>query len=227
VSHPAAALVRRREDDDARAVHSPPQLSGQARRPLRHGPLARNRGGRRSQHCRDGRSGLVEDDHAGAPRPGHARYGPGRGASDRHVAHRRDAGVLQNGHRQGNGAAQLFRLDRLPGRWGEVACSGIRAGDFARAYADDGHRRARGEFRGAGNRCLGDGAARDDEQDGAAEAGDHGRVPGIQSVPASGTLAMAAASIVSAARSSGSRLCTSDLPQARASMATSMVRARR
>ena len=41
-------------------------------------------------------------------------------------------------------------------------------------------------------------------------------VPGIQLVPASGTRAIAAASIVSATRSSGSRLWTCDLPQARA-----------
>src|SRR5262249_34107561 len=40
--------------------------------------------------------------------------------------------------------------------------------------------------------------------------------PGTQSVPASGILAIAAASTVSATRSSGSRLCTCDLPQARA-----------
>ena len=89
---------------------------------------------------------------------------------------------------------------------------------------------------GAGDRRLGDGAARDDEQHRAGDPGGglrgHRRVahrwaPGIQSVPASGTLAMAAASMVSAARSSGSRLCTSDLPQARASMVTSMVSARR
>src|SRR5260370_18628090 len=38
--------------------------------------------------------------------------------------------------------------------------------------------------------------------------------PGIQSVPASGTPAMAAASTVSAARSSGSRLWRCHLPQA-------------
>src|ERR1700730_16453144 len=46
--------------------------------------------------------------------------------------------------------------------------------------------------------------------------------PGIQSVPARGTWAMAAASTVSATRSSGSRLWTLDLPQARASAAISM-----
>src|SRR5262249_59786536 len=40
--------------------------------------------------------------------------------------------------------------------------------------------------------------------------------PGTQSVPASGILAMAAASTVRATRSSGSRLCTCDLPHARA-----------
>jgi hypothetical protein len=42
--------------------------------------------------------------------------------------------------------------------------------------------------------------------------------PGIQFVPARGTRAIAAASTVSATRSSGSRLCTWDLPQARASV---------
>src|SRR6185312_2114852 len=41
--------------------------------------------------------------------------------------------------------------------------------------------------------------------------------PGIHSVPARGTWAMAAASTVRATRSFGSRLCTSDFPQARAS----------
>src|SRR5262249_26364389 len=50
-------------------------------------------------------------------------------------------------------------------------------------------------------------------------------VPGIQSVPASGTLAIAAASMVSATRSSGSRWWTLDLPQARASAVSSMVSA--
>ena len=52
-------------------------------------------------------------------------------------------------------------------------------------------------------------------------------LPGIQSVPASGTPAMAAASTVSAARSSGSRFKTCDLPQARAKVwvsSTSVVR---
>ena len=47
--------------------------------------------------------------------------------------------------------------------------------------------------------------------------------PGIQSVPASGTRAMAAASTVSATRSSGSRLCTWLLPQARAMVCASSV----
>ena len=48
-------------------------------------------------------------------------------------------------------------------------------------------------------------------------------VPGIQFVPASGTLAMAAASTVSATRSSGSRLRTWLLPQARAMVCVSSV----
>jgi hypothetical protein len=47
--------------------------------------------------------------------------------------------------------------------------------------------------------------------------------PGIQSVPARGTRAMAAASIVSATRSSGSRLWTWLLPQARAMVCASSV----
>src|SRR5439155_25258597 len=51
--------------------------------------------------------------------------------------------------------------------------------------------------------------------------------PGIQSVPASGTRAMAAASTVSATRSSGSRLWTCDLPHARASVCVSSVSTRR
>src|SRR5918994_6410662 len=51
--------------------------------------------------------------------------------------------------------------------------------------------------------------------------------PGIQSVPASGTLAIAAASTVSATRSSGSRLWTCDFPHARASVCVSSVRTRR
>ena len=42
--------------------------------------------------------------------------------------------------------------------------------------------------------------------------------PGIQLVPASGTRAIAEASIVSATRSSGSRLWTCDFPHARASV---------
>lgn len=42
--------------------------------------------------------------------------------------------------------------------------------------------------------------------------------PGIQLVPARGTPAMAAASTVNATRSSGSRLCTWLLPQARANV---------
>ena len=51
--------------------------------------------------------------------------------------------------------------------------------------------------------------------------------PGIQLVPASGTRAIAAASTVSATRSSGSRLWTCDLPQARASVCVSSVSTRR
>src|SRR5258706_11198975 len=51
--------------------------------------------------------------------------------------------------------------------------------------------------------------------------------PGIQSVPASGTFAIAAASTVSATRSSGSRWWTSDLPHARAMAVSSMVSALR
>ena len=109
-------------------------------------------------------------------------------------------------------------------------------GYLACTYPDDRHRRARRQLGGAGDRRLGDGADRHHEQDRAGDARGglrgHGCVvhrgaPGIQSVPASGTLAIAADSMVSAARSSGSRLCTSDLPQARASMVTSMVSARR
>ena len=46
----------------------------------------------------------------------------------------------------------------------------------------------------------------------------HFAVPGIQSVPASGTFAIAEASTVSAHRSSGSSECTFVLPQARASI---------
>ena len=45
-----------------------------------------------------------------------------------------------------------------------------------------------------------------------------------QLVPASGTRAMAAASIVSATRSSGSRLCRWDFPHARASVCASKVK---
>src|SRR5262249_16050376 len=52
-------------------------------------------------------------------------------------------------------------------------------------------------------------------------------LPGIQSVPASGTRAIAAASTVSATRSSGSRLWRCDLPQARASVCASSVSTRR
>src|SRR5262249_49345637 len=52
-------------------------------------------------------------------------------------------------------------------------------------------------------------------------------VPGIQLVPANGTRAIAAASIVSATRSSGSRLWTWDLPHARARVWASSVSVRR
>lgn len=51
-----------------------------------------------------------------------------------------------------------------------------------------------------------------------------GRLPGIQSVPARGSLAMAAASTVSATRSSRSRWWTLDLPHALATVVNSMVR---
>ena len=51
--------------------------------------------------------------------------------------------------------------------------------------------------------------------------------PGTQPVPASGTRAIAAASTVSATRSSGSRLWTCDLPHARASVCVSSVSVRR
>src|SRR5205085_2186053 len=47
--------------------------------------------------------------------------------------------------------------------------------------------------------------------------------PGIQFVPASGTCAIAADSIVRATRSSGSRLCRCDLPHARAMVCASSV----
>ena len=47
--------------------------------------------------------------------------------------------------------------------------------------------------------------------------------PGIQFVPASGTCAMAAASTVKDTKSSGSRLCTWDFPQARAMVCASSV----
>ena len=50
-----------------------------------------------------------------------------------------------------------------------------------------------------------------------------GGCPGIQLVPARGTFAMAAASTVSAARSSGSRLWTLDFPHARARAVSSIV----
>ncbi len=51
--------------------------------------------------------------------------------------------------------------------------------------------------------------------------------PGIQFVPASGTRAIAAASMVIATRSSGSRWHTCALPQARAMVWASMVSTRR
>ena len=51
--------------------------------------------------------------------------------------------------------------------------------------------------------------------------------PGIQPVPARGTPAIAAASMVRATRSSRSRLWTSDLPHARARVVSSIVMARR
>ena len=76
--------------------------------------------------------------------------------------------------------------------------------------------------RGAGCRSRSASAALPEDRVGHAPG-----APGIQLVPASGTLAMAAASRVSAARSSGSMLCTLDLPQARAIAVSSMVMARR
>ena len=48
-------------------------------------------------------------------------------------------------------------------------------------------------------------------------------IAGTQSVPAGGTFAIAAASTVSAQRSSGSRECTFVFPHARASICTSSV----
>src|ERR1700690_2213692 len=56
------------------------------------------------------------------------------------------------------------------------------------------------------------------------ELDDHafGSWPGIHDVPASGTLAMAAASTVSATKSSFSKWCTSCLPQARAMVVSSI-----
>ena len=48
--------------------------------------------------------------------------------------------------------------------------------------------------------------------------------PGIQSVPAKGTLAIAAASTVSATKSSGSKFLTSDLPLALARVCNSNVK---
>ena len=67
--------------------------------------------------------------------------------------------------------------------------------------------------------------------DAAADDDDVGRLahvrPGIQSVPASGTRAMAAASMVTATRSSGSRCSTCALPHARAMVWASIVSTRR
>jgi formyltetrahydrofolate deformylase len=54
-----------------------------------------------------------------------------------------------------------------------------------------------------------------------------GHAPGTHVVPASGTRAIALASNVSATRSSGSRLCRCDLPQARASVCASSTIVRR
>ena len=64
---------------------------------------------------------------------------------------------------------------------------------------------------------------RDDDRQACCAARVTSRLPGIQFVPASGTRAMAAASTVSATRSSGSRLCTWLLPQARAMVCASSV----
>ncbi len=52
-------------------------------------------------------------------------------------------------------------------------------------------------------------------------------MPGTQLVPARGTRAIAAASTVSATRSSGSRLWTWDLPHARAIVCVSSTNVRR
>jgi hypothetical protein len=62
---------------------------------------------------------------------------------------------------------------------------------------------------------------------GGARSGSYALCPGIQLVPASGTRAIAAASMVRATRSSGSRLWRCDLPHARASVCASRVSVRR
>ena len=224
--------IRRRSSAISPAVAAPPG---------RPGPGHAEAG--RLPACR--RPGLVEDHHACAARPCHPGDGAGGRIGDGDVPRRHDAGVLQDGHGERDGAAHLLRFgaDLARGAPGEPGLPGLvsrlRGREDAESVrdisamldSDDRYRRARRQLRGAGDRCLGNGAARDDEQHRAGDAGGgsrgHSRAPGIQSVPASGTLAIAAASMVSAARSSGSRLCTSDLPQARASMVTSMVSARR
>jgi hypothetical protein len=65
------------------------------------------------------------------------------------------------------------------------------------------------------------------QESGRHPAHDLSGAPGIQFVPASGTRAMAAASTVSATRSSGSRFWTWDLPHARASVWVSRTMVRR
>ena len=124
-----------------------------------------------------------------------------------------------------------------PGHGGQRGDAVVAAHDAARLAAAA---RAHGvalEHHDVGQPELDQGAGRAETRHAATDDHDLGRAgrthgpqegqPGIQPVPAKGTRAMAAASTVSAARSSGSRWCTLDFPQARASAVTSMVRARK
>ena len=126
---------------------------------------------------------------------------------------------------------------RPPGHGGEGGDAVVATHDAARLAAATGAHGVALEHDHVPHTELGQGARRAESRHAATDHHDVGRAgrshgdevgqPGIQLVPARGILAMAAASTVSAARSSGSRWCTEDLPQARVSAVTSMVRARR
>ena len=132
------------------------------------------------------------------------------------------------------GVLQYF--ERAPGHGGQgpdTVVTPDHAARLAGTSRPDGgalqhHHLAGSEFgQGPSRTQSGYSSADHDDVGGLVDAHPPDRSPGIQSVPARGTWAMAEASMVNAARSSGSRWWTSDFPQARARAVTSMVMARR